>query len=515
VKFATRLAFAFALHIALLGVLLVYHVGTSRQAVTTAHELSEVSTRIQAGAGEQLARLAQLDENAAKFKVTRDVGYRAKFDELSADFEADLAALAELPLGGAERAALAGLREEWHAFAPVGAALQELVDAPALDAEGALLEVHARLDAVRTHTIALGEAADGAMIERLQVAALRAREAERISWIAAAAAMLLSVLVSILIVRSLATALLTLKQGTQQVARGRFETRLDTSRGDEFADVARDFNAMAARLGELDRMKRDFISSLSHDLKTPLASMQETTGVLRDGLAGPLTERQRRLLDLHHESGARLAAMLAKLLDLSSLEAGLDAAPRRLHELDSLLHRTAEHAGGWRRGAIRVDTPAQRVLVDCDGERIRQVVENLLENAAKFAPDDTPIDITLRLCATRPRHVPEAAWRAVGGGAHRPVAQITVADRGPGVEAAGKDAIFERFVQGDAGRAARRGVGLGLTICRRIVGAHGGVIWEDGTHGRGASFQILLPGAMHCPGSSPAVASVAALEPAT
>ena len=112
------------------------------------------------------------------------------------------------------------------------------------------------------------------MERRLAESASAARKAERVTWGAAAIALTVSILVSGLIIRSVADALARLQEGTRQVAEGNFDYRLDLGRKDEFAQLAHDFNVMNHRLGELDRMKRDFLSKVSHDLKTPLASMR-------------------------------------------------------------------------------------------------------------------------------------------------------------------------------------------------------------------------------------------------
>src|SRR5690606_13042284 len=127
-----------------------------------------------------------------------------------------------------------------------------------------------------------------------------------------------------------------------EVARGRFGYRLAAGRDDEFAQVARDFNTMTVRLDELDRMKRDFVSKVSHDLKTPLASMQETIDVMLDEVAGPLSPKQRRLLELNYQSGERLYAMLGKLLDLSRLEAGVFEPTIERVDLRELIRDAAE-----------------------------------------------------------------------------------------------------------------------------------------------------------------------------
>ena len=143
--------------------------------------------------------------------------------------------------------------------------------------------------------------------------ATAAREAERLSMLAAGGALLLSIVVSVLIVRSISDALRRLQAGTRIVAGGDFSYRLPITKQDEFSALARDFNVMTQRLGELDRMQRDFLSKVSHDLKTPLASMQETTRLMLDEVPGELNPAQRRLLRLSDQSGKRLSSMISTL----------------------------------------------------------------------------------------------------------------------------------------------------------------------------------------------------------
>src|SRR5439155_19008943 len=119
-----------------------------------------------------------------------------------------------------------------------------------------------------------------------------------------------------------------------------------TTRGsDELSELAREFNAMTERLGELDRMKQAFVSKASHDLKTPLSSMQETNGVLLDEVPGPLTPKQRKLLEINQDSARRLSGMLNKLLDLSRLESAVEAE-RQLVDVRTLVRRSVERRAG-------------------------------------------------------------------------------------------------------------------------------------------------------------------------
>jgi len=507
-KVATKLGGAFGVQAAILVGVLVYHVGVTREAVSTSYELSAISSRVFAGTAEQLRRIAQLDENASKYAVTRDRGYLDKFGQISDEFDAALRRLESVTLSEPETARLVALVEAWDRFRPLAEGLPALVHAaPSGAAPDLLAQIAQRLDTLHTLTRGLGDASQEAMLARLERSASAARAAERLSWVAAAAALLLSVLVSALIIRSISESLATLKRGTHEVAEGNFRYRLDTSRSDEFAQVARHFNTMTERLAELDGMKRDFVSKVSHDLKTPLASMQETVNILLDEVPGRLTEKQRKLLLLNQQAGQRLSAMVAKLLELSRMEAGGLAPEFALHRLEPLIRHAVEQiepAAAERKIRIAATLEAPAILLECDAERIRRVLDNLLENAIKFSPEGSAIVVTTQYASTRPDRVPYERWRAL----RRPdpksgVVLTTVADCGPGVPDQDKERIFERFYQTSAGRAVHgRGVGLGLTICREIVAAHGGALWVEDRPGGGSTFCMLLPRALRVPGSA-------------
>jgi signal transduction histidine kinase len=337
------------------------------------------------------------------------------------------------------------------------------------------------------------------MRARLEESAAAARRAERISWIVGAATLLLSVLVFAAVVRSISGALNRLQTGTRQVAGGNFEYRLAIGRGDEFAQLATDFNTMTRQLGELDRLKRSFLSKVSHDLKTPLASMQETVQVMLDGMAGPITDRQRRLLQLTEESARRLSTMIARILDLSAIEGGALVLEKRRHDVRELVRPAVEilacgEAGRHHR--IVTDMPPTLLEVDCDHDRTIQVLLNLLENAAKFSPEGAEIRVSARAITGPDEGVPSSRWnRLRPAPGERVAALIEVADRGPGVPDSDKTRVFEDFFQSGGPRARGRGVGLGLAICRDIVELHGGTIWVRDNPGGGSTFAVLLPGA--------------------
>ena len=169
--------------------------------------------------------------------------------------------------------------------------------------------------------------------------------------------------------------------GTRAVTAGEVTHQIALEGEDELSQLAADFNAMTSRLGELDQMKRDFVSHASHELKTPLASMQETLRLMLDGLPGPLNEQQRRLLELSLQSSQRLSGMLRNLLDLSRMESGVMEYAFEWHDLRELVRAACSELEGVLREkslSIEMDLPAKSCVVQCDGGRIMQVITNLL-----------------------------------------------------------------------------------------------------------------------------------------
>jgi signal transduction histidine kinase len=511
-KVATRLRGAFAIYIALLAAVVVYHVRTIQRAVASGHALTEISSRLRIASTEQVARVSQMNSDAEKFLVTRDRGYFDKVVESADLFGRELTRLDSMQLSADERAALKPLANDWQGVSARIPRLASVAFAPEDAARDTIALLQQDLDRIRVETEQLGNAAQTTMRREVTASESAARAAERLSWLAALGALLLSAILSALLVRSIVGPLQRLAVGTREVSAGRFNHRLDASGDDELAQVSRDFNSMTERLDELDRMKRDFVAKVSHDLKTPLSSMQETISALLDGVAGTVLPKQRQLLELNLESGRRLSSMLNKLLDLSRIEAGLEPDMEML-DLTVLARRSTERAGAApspRRVRLTFIEPPHRVLVRGDASALAQVVDNLLENAIKFSPAGGEVTVRVTDQPAETDRVPtdHAMHRGLQGG----TVAVTVSDEGPGIPDDEKERVFSRFYQTEAGRAARgRGVGLGLTICREIVNAHGGAIWASDNEPRGTVFHVTLPGVAYPTDSAPGAATDAPL----
>jgi signal transduction histidine kinase len=470
-KVATKLQAAFALYIVVLAVTLGFHVRTAQRAVARGDALTSLAERARVIGSEQVDRIADASTAAEKYLVTRDSGYLVKLRALVTDYGSELRRLDSLTLSPEERARVDVLTPLWQTAVAEATGFGARVDARAV------ARLEQAFDDVRGETERLANESRVALTRQLAVAEHEARRSQRIAAVVALGAIVLGVLLSAMLARSIVRPLQRLARGTHEIAAGRFEYRVDAGSGGELGQVARDFNAMAEKLAELDRMKREFVSNVSHDLKTPLSSMQEATEVLLDELAGPLTNKQRHLLLLNQDSGHRLSSMIAKLLEMSRLEATPPPA-LGLVDLVRLTQRAVDRANGSHPRAVepRVEllAPARELPVNGDGDRLGQVLDNLLENALKFSPESTTVTVALD---QRDDNV-----------------VVSVADEGPGVPDAEKERIFERFYQSERGRSSRaRGVGLGLAICRHIATAHGGSIRVIDHEPRGAVFLLSLP----------------------
>ena len=215
--------------------------------------------------------------------------------------------------------------------------------------------------------------------------------------------------------------------------------------------------------------------------------MRETNELLLDGLAGPLTSEQRRMLELNRDGAVRLSGMIRKVLDLSRLEAGAMEYDFAAHELGRLLRQGVDEfsAAAQDRGiAVELRLPESDVTVHCDRDRLLQVVNNLLANALKFAPPGSLVKVELEAPAER-RVV--RGWRRAREDGR---AVVRVEDQGPGVPADQQKRIFDKFHRGS--RKGSHGFGLGLAISREIVEAHGGRLFIERSSTEGTVFGVEL-----------------------
>ena len=244
----------------------------------------------------------------------------------------------------------------------------------------------------------------------------------------------------------------------------------------EVQELTRAFNKMNTRVQISQKSQREFVANVSHELKTPLTSVQGFAQALLDGTASTPEAQKQAAQVIFNESG-RMHRMVLDLLDLARLDAGTLDLQRAPVDLTAVLHSIAEefapqaHAGNV---DIRVESTTLPFITG-DGDRLVQVFTNLVDNGLKFTPAGG--SITLRAAQ-------------VDSGV-----QVEVADTGAGISPESLPNIFDRFYQADPSRPGGRkhGSGLGLAIVKEIVGAHGGKISVRSEPGKGTSFTVILP----------------------
>ncbi len=241
---------------------------------------------------------------------------------------------------------------------------------------------------------------------------------------------------------------------------------------------------------ETERLKTSLLSSVTHDLQTPLSAIMGSADSLAAVGEDLATEQRRQLAVNIYDEAERLSRLIANLLRMTKLESGTLKPDLQLQSIEeplgAALRLVEKHLAGRE---LSVDVPADLPLVEADGVLMEQLLLNLLENAVKYTPEGSPVAISAR------------AVRAVRQGAGDGGLEIAVADRGPGLRPEELEKVFDLFYQGqDAGGGGRKGYGIGLAICRAIALVHGGAIRAENREGGGAAFVVTLPAPKRRPG---------------
>ncbi|MEM9165134.1 MAG: ATP-binding protein, partial [Cyanobacteria bacterium P01_F01_bin.4] len=249
----------------------------------------------------------------------------------------------------------------------------------------------------------------------------------------------------------------------------------------------------------IERMKEEFISAVSHELRTPLTALHGALDLLSTGLTPPASAQGKHVIEIATQHSHRLVGLVNDILELERLESGiLNLNHTWLNTLElnqqalTLAQMQAEQAGV----NLELSDPGFDIFVD--GDRLMQVLTNLLNNGIKFSAPGGPVKLS-----TERLSKPPAEGVAPPQQDHTsppqppttdPVILFKVKDRGRGIPADKLDQIFERFCQVDASDSRQKGgTGLGLAICRSIVQQHGGHIWADSTLGQGSCFYFTIP----------------------
>ena len=302
---------------------------------------------------------------------------------------------------------------------------------------------------------------------------------DSLSW-AALAATLAGVIASLLIARQVVAPVRAMRDASQRIAHGSYSERValpgkkSEAELDELGRLALSFNEMAQRLEQTEAMRRQLIGDVAHELRTPLTTIRGSAEGLIDGVLPPEIETFEQI----YREAERLGRLVEDLQELSRVEAGAYDLNKVTVSVEALVHAVVERLGRqYNDKGVRLDTHLEdglpSVLVDAD--RIGQVLTNLVGNALQYTPQDGRV--------------------LISAGADADGVRISIADTGAGIGAEHLEHVFDRFYRVDKSRSrAAGGSGIGLTIARYLVEAHGGRIWADSPgEGQGSTFTFTLP----------------------
>jgi signal transduction histidine kinase len=259
----------------------------------------------------------------------------------------------------------------------------------------------------------------------------------------------------------------------RRMQEGDLAQRVNVPSQDEIGKLAQAFNAMAAGLERQEELRRHMVNDIAHELRTPLSNISGYLEALRDGLASPTPST----IDSLYEEAMLLKRLIDDLQDLTLAEAGQLTLKRQPVAIEDVVRRAVDSVRSQAEAKglqLKIVLADELPLVDADPQRIVQVLINLLKNAANHTPAGEEITASAAI---------QDQW-----------IEIRVSDTGEGISPEDLPYIFERFYRADRSRSrATGGAGLGLTIAKQLVEAHGGRIWAESTLGKGTTVHFTVP----------------------
>ena len=288
---------------------------------------------------------------------------------------------------------------------------------------------------------------------------------------------ILSVILGLFLSRYITRPLREVSQVARRIAEGNFEDRVRIKSRDELGQLGETFNYMTQQLEDYEKMRREFVANVSHELRSPLTSIQGFMDALIEGKNKGDEQEKAKYLSIIQKETYRLSKLVNELLDLSRFDAQVVYFDMEAFPITTVINRaTASLKPQLDEKNITIRTVIPKDLLYCfgDEDRIEQVVHNLLQNAIRYSPKGEKILISARLLTDE--------------------ILVEIADNGPGISREELPRVWERFYRVDKARSrGMGGTGLGLAIVQEIIKKHGGRVTVESEHGEGAVFGFTLP----------------------
>ncbi len=312
------------------------------------------------------------------------------------------------------------------------------------------------------------------MIEEVQGLRLKVDRDKKLLVMQTSGLILFSVVVGIIFILLLFRPVRQIDKGIEGLGEGDFATPIAVSGPKDMADLGRKLDWLRKRLAKLDREKTKLIAHISHDLKTPLASIKEGAGLLRDQLVGPMNRQQTEVVAILEKNCSKLQKLIEDILNFNMAMAREIPLQKDLIQLDKLIDEVAaDHRNSTMARNIQLDVQFDSVAIYGNRDQLKTVFDNLLSNAVKFTPDKGVIRVRLKKDDN--------------------TVSCLVEDNGLGIDESERAQIFSPFFQGmRAEKSLIKGSGLGLAISKEYIQNHGGTIRLLPSR-KGSRFVVVLP----------------------
>jgi signal transduction histidine kinase len=452
------------------GTILVLYVNV-QQILKTSEDMVNRNYKISSASKKMIENLFNMEENEKKFRVLGKKDYLDYYVASKIQLRADLSEILLLESTGMSISPFwHEIYESYLGFAPLEEETDEGSEIGWIP-ETTLTEWIQKISSARAENERDVEAATRELNRRGQMAV-------RSGLIGLGLSVVVGLLASLFLARSMVRPLRELRKGIKSIAQESFTEPILIRSDDEFGQLASAFNDMTMRLKEEERMRSDFISMLSHEIRTPLTSIRESVNLIAEEVMGPVSGRQEKFLKIASSEIGRICELLNHLMQVSRLESGVIKVQPCPLEPSSFVHGFLQHLNPMAEAKgidLQANIPSGIPKIMGDATHLQQVLLNLIGNAIKFSPSGSRVVTRVELAADRTS------------------LRFSISDHGPGIPEEEQSLIFNKYYRVKNVRNHMDGVGLGLSISKHIVEAHGGKIWVNSRIGEGSTFGFTIP----------------------
>lgn len=445
--------------------------GNIHQMMKISENIINRNYKLSSASKNMIENLLNMEENEKKYLVLKKEEYLNYFFSAQKEFEKSLSEISEMELKAmAVSPNWKAIRED---YAPYFLQAQDIKSIRA--AEKLWIPESAINEWIGQISLARADNEREIEIANLELN-LRGQLAVRSGLIGMGISTLVGLLGGMMLAHSMVRPLRELLNGIRSISEERQSEPIRIRSKDEFGELANAFNEMAFRLKEEQKMRSDFISMLSHEIRTPLTSIRESVNLIAEGIMGTINDRQRKFLEIASLEIGRVCELLNRMMQVSCLESGafnIRLCPLSPEILVSGCPDQIKAAAESKGIIIETDISHNLPNVMGDAKYLQQVLGNLLGNAIKFSPAGSRVNLKI--------------------GMNDNQLVFTVSDNGPGIPTEEQAFIFNKYYRAKGVRDHQDGMGLGLSITKHIVEAHGGIISLKSTVGQGTTFEFTLP----------------------